>query len=193
MIKRLFALFVCICVLGLCHCFAQVKPYLAIVDTGKEIFRGVLYQVTPDSLGLKRDEAVVFFNASDIRKIKVKELTRSVKYKKYLSYDPYNEKNYEKVTRKMVPVRKWGEKGPTMEEELSGRIITSMYSTAINSVFSSLGLSNNCISTLKLNHDTEKYRQNVEALAFHSILYQSNPGSLAELKSARTSHQVKGN
>jgi hypothetical protein len=171
---------------------AQVKPYIAVINTGNDVFKGVLYNVTPDSVGVKRDSEVVFFKASAIKSIKLKELKRGFRYKKYLSYDPYNEKNYQKVSNKMVPVRKWGEKDPTIEEELSGRIITSFYNTAINGVFASIGLVNGCLSTIKVNYDANKYKENAKNLAYHSISYQRTHVQAAELR-AQNAPVSKGN
>lgn len=170
---------------------AQVKPYIAIINTGNKVFKGVLYNVTPDSIGVQKNDKVVFFKAANIKSIKIKVLKRGFRYKKYLSYDPYNEKNYEKVSNKMVPVRKWGEKDPTIEEELSGRIITSFYNTAINGVFASIALINGSLGTIDVNYDVNKYKESVKSIKYHSIAYQKNPG--AELQSLKVSLVNKGN
>jgi len=183
----------CVC---LCHksADAQIKPCIAIINTGDEVFKGVLYNVTPDSIGVKRDANVVFFQADEIKSIKIKELKRGFRYKKYLNYDPYNEKNYEKVSNKMVPVRKWGEKDPTIEEELSGRIITSFYNTAINGVFASIGLMNGPLNNIKVDYNPLKYKENLKALSYHSISYQLNPKPVhANVQELKASLSHKGN
>jgi len=190
---RLFILISCLLGIGKMKADAQVKPYIAIINTGNKVFKGVLYTVSPDSIGLQKDAEVVFFKAVNIKTIKLKELKRGFRYKKYLSYDPYNEKNYEKVSNKMVPVRKWGEKDPTIEEELSGRIITSFYNTAINGVFASLGLINSNLSTIDVNYDVNKYKKSVKLMNFHSIAYQKKPDVGAELQSLKVSLVNKGN
>ncbi len=171
---------------------AQIKPYIAIINTGDDVFKGVLYNVTPDSIGVKKDADVVFFRADEIKNIKIKEIKRGFRYKKYLTYDPYNEKNYEKVAKKMVPVRKWGEKTPTIEEELSGRIIASFYSTAINGVFASIGLMNGCLSNIKVNYDPNTYKANAEILSYHSIAFQRDPANPANVQEMKASLSVKG-
>lgn len=181
---------------ALCLCqkraIAQIKPCIAIINTGDEVFKGVLYNVTADSIGVKRDVNVVFFQAGEIKSIKIKELKRGFRYKKYLDYDPYNEKNYEKVSNKMVPVRKWGEKDPTIEEELSGRIITSFYNTAINGVFASIGLMNGALNNIKVDYNPLKYKENLKALSYHSISYQLNPEPAA-VPEIKASLSYKGN
>ena len=193
MTRPLCMLITCFIMAGTLKISAQVKPYIVIVHTDADVCKGILYQVTPDSIGVKKDESVVFFKADAIKQIKVKELKRGFRYKNYLSYDPYNEKNYQKVAKKMVPVRKWGEKDPTMEEELSGRIITSFYNTAMNSVFASLGLMNGSLNTIKVNYDAIKYKENVKALTYHSIMYQQQPNDPAELHASNSPQTIKGN
>jgi hypothetical protein len=172
---------------------AQIKPYIAIINTGDDVFKGVLYTVTPDSIGVKRDANVVFFHAADIKSIKLKEIKRGFRYKKYLSYDPYNEKNYQKLSNKMVPVRKWGEQDKTIEEELSCRIITSFYNTAMNGVFASIGLVSGSISNVKVNHDVKKYQESAQSLSYHSIAYQTNADAVSSAQASKTALNNKGN
>ncbi|WP_432714438.1 hypothetical protein [Pedobacter sp.] len=193
MIKRFLILASFLITVGVMGAQAQVKPYIAIINTGEHVFKGVLYHVTPDSVGVKKDQDVVFFKADQIKNIKVKEMKRGFRYKKYLTYDPNDEKTYEKVTHKMVPVRKWGEKDPTVEEELGCRIITSFYNTAINGVFASIGLMSGCLSSVNINYNVNIYKANVKALAFHSITYQNNPNDALELQTLQMASTHKGN
>jgi hypothetical protein len=179
--------------LGKMSAVAQIKPCIAIINTGNDVFKGVLINVTPDSIGLKKNAEVVFFKADEIKTIKLKELKRGFRYKKYLSYDPYNEKNYQKVSNKMVPVRKWGEKDPTIEEEISGRIITSFYNVAINGVFASIGLINGSLSNINVNYNPIKYKENAKALSYYSIAYQTNPQTSADRQELKASLSSKGN
>jgi hypothetical protein len=152
-----------------------------------------LYNVTSDSIGVKRDANVVFFHAADIKSIKLKEIKRGFRYKKYLSYDPYNEKNYQKLSNKMVPVRKWGEQDKTIEEELSCRIITSFYNTAMNGVFASIGLVSGSISNVKVNYDVKKYQESVQSLAYRSIAYQTNANAVSSAQALKAGLNNKGN
>ncbi len=157
------------------NAFAQIKPYIAVVNTGNGVFRGVLYQVTSDSVGVKTDSRVIFFSACDIKSIKLKGIAGRTRYKKYLSYDPYFEKNYEKVSHKMVAVRKWGEKDPTIEEELSCRILTGFYNAAMNGLAAPINMMSGSLATYTINHDQSNYTKDMPSLACHSILYQRNP------------------
>ncbi|WP_432708041.1 hypothetical protein [Pedobacter sp.] len=182
MIKHIFTLVVSFFVAGQMNATAQIKPFIATISTGNDVFKGVLYEVTSDSIGIKKDAEVVYFCPDEIKTIKLREIKRGIRYKKYLNTDSYSEKSFQKVSKKMVPVRKWGEKDPTIEEELSGRIITSFYSTAINGVIASIGLMNGSTNTVNVNYKKENYLEGAKSLAFHSVLYQRSPAAHAELK-----------
>jgi len=189
MSKCLFTLVVCFFVAGKMNACAQIKPYIATIHTGKDVFKGILYDVTTDSIGVKRDANVVYFSPDEIKTIKLREIKRGMRYKKYLNTDTYSEKSFQKVSKKMTPVRKWGEKAPTIEEELSGRIITCFYSTAINGVIASIGLMNRSSNTVNVNFDKNNYLKGAKSLAFHSVLYQRSPAANAEAKA----QVIKGN
>ena len=164
------------------NALAQAKPYIAVVNTGNESFKGVLYQVCKDSIGIKNDNNIVFFRGEDIKTITLKEIKKGSKYKSYLGYNSnYNEKRYEKVSNKMVPVRKWGEKNPTIEEELSGRILTGIYSSAINSIGNLL--SGN-LNTIQVNYNKAIYAQESLALVCHCISSQSPAEDQIKIASA---------
>jgi len=181
-----FVLIICLLSAIKLDVIAQIKPYLAIVNTGKAVFKGVLYDVTPDSIGIKGASSVVFFKSSSIKSIKIKTLKKGSKYRKYVNYDLSNDKSFEKVSNKMVPVRKWGEEDPTIEEELSCRIISSFYNAAINGVVASVNCLNGSLANVKVNHDSIKYQEQVATLTYHSILYQKSPESNVGLVGVKT-------
>jgi hypothetical protein len=181
-------LVICIAIASILICIKknalaqQAKPYIAVVNTGTESFKGVLYQVCKDSIGIKKEDGIFFFRGEDIKTITLKEIRKGSKFKSYLGYNSnYNEKRYEKVSNKMVPVRKWGERNPTIEEELSGRILTGIYSSAINSIGNLL--SGN-LNTIEVNYNKAVYAQEAMALVSHCISSQ-NP-SEDQIKIAST-------
>jgi len=169
--RHVCTLLTCLLIVSKLRSSAQVKPCMALINTGKEVFKGVLYQVTPDSIGVKGDTSLVFFKPGEIKNIKIKEI-KGFEYKKYLNYEP---KSYDKFSTKMVPVRKWGEKDPTIEEELSGRIITSFYNTALNSLTSSWGFMNKSLANIKINYDERIYKEEFKDLTYRSLAYQLDP------------------
>jgi hypothetical protein len=183
--RQISVLIFCLIVISTSGVFAQIKPYLAVVNTGKEVFKGILYAVTPDSIGVKQNSELIFFKSCDIKSIKVKSVKRSSKYMKYLNSNAYNERNYDKVSNKMVPVRKWGEENPTIEEELSCRIITSFYNAAISGVASSVNFLNGSLAIVNVDYNDKKYKEQVAALTFHSLLYQNNPENSLEAESVK--------
>jgi len=75
----------------------------------------------------------------------------------------------------MVPVRKWGEQDPTIEEELSGRIVTGFYNAALNGIASSLNLFGGSVSFMEINYNKENYYKELTNLNYHSIEHQLNP------------------
>jgi hypothetical protein len=185
--RRISVLVFCLLIAAKVSVFAQVKPYLAIVNTGSLVFKGILYQVTPDSIGVKGISSVVFFKSCNIKSIKLKELKKGSKYTKYVGYDSYNEKNYVKVSKKMVPVRKWGENDPTIEEELSCRIISSFYSAAINGVTSSMNFLRSGLETLNINYNDRFYKNHLASLTYLSFLYQKSPEAMSNAQGSKTS------
>jgi len=147
---------------------AQVKPYLAVVRTSGETIKGVLYQVSPDSICLKTDQAKRSFCPTAVKSIKIKEINKNSKYLTYLGQDSYQAR-YLKVSRKMKPVRKWGEETPTIEEELSGRIITGVYNAALNGIASSFRIMNGNSKFLTINYDKLSYNRELNSLSAYSL------------------------
>lgn len=153
---------------------AQVKPYLAIIRTSDQTVKGVLYQASADSICVKTDLATVFLCPTTIKTIKIKEISKNSKYRKYFNYDPYNDR-FLKVSKKMKPVRNWGEKDPTIEEEISGRIITGFYTAAVNGISSSMRIVAGNSAYLNVNYNKDAYHKELNTLNHYSILKLSNP------------------
>lgn len=155
---------------------AQVTPYLAIVHTNTQTYKGLLYNCSSDSICLKDELSTLSIPASEVNTIELRSVNKNSKYRKYSNYDPYNDR-FAKVSKKMVPVRKWGEKDPTIEEELSGRIVTGFYNSALNGIASSLNLLGGSVSFIKINYSKENYYKEFATLSYHSIQHQLDPES----------------
>lgn len=153
---------------------AQVKPYLAIIHTNNETFKGLLYKASADSICIKDEQNTQFICASSVKSIELRSINKNSKYRRYSNYDPYNDR-FVKVSKKMVPVRKWGEQDPTIEEELSGRIVTGFYNAALNGIASSLNLFGGSVSFMEINYSKENYYKQLANLNYHSIEHQLNP------------------
>jgi hypothetical protein len=168
-----------ILVLPVVFCFlnydakAQVKPYLAIIHTNNETFKGLLYKASADSICIKDEQNTMFICASEVKTIEIRSINKNSKYRKYSNYDPYNDR-FVKVSKKMVHVRKWGEQDPTIEEELSGRIVTGFYNAALNGLASSLNLLGGSVSFMEINYNKESYYKQLTNLNYHSIEHQLN-------------------
>lgn len=177
--KRVCTLLSALMCLALSSVFAQVKPYLAIVKTDKDTFKGVLYEASADSICLKTEKNTVYIASASVKSINLKEIRKNSKYRKFLNYDPYNDR-FVKVSNKMVPVRKWGEKDPTIEEELSGRIVTCVYNTALNSVTSTVSsIFNGSVRYIEIDYSPSKYKSELTALNIHALRYQAEPENSA--------------
>ena len=103
-----------------------------------------------------------------VKTIKIKEISKNSKYQNYLGQDSYQAR-YLKVSKKMKPVRKWGEEDPTIEEELSGRIITGVYNAALNGIASSFRIMNGSSKFLNINYDMLSYKRELNSLSPYSI------------------------
>ncbi|MDB5021361.1 MAG: hypothetical protein JWQ28_2488 [Pedobacter sp.] len=167
---------------------AQVKPYLAVIHTNNETFKGLLYKASADSICIKDEQKTLFICAAEVKTIEIRSINKNSKYRRYSNYDPYNDR-FVKVSKKMVPVRKWGEKDPTIEEELSGRIVTGFYNAALNGIASSLNLFGGSVSFMEINYNKENYYKQLANLNYHSIEHQLNP----ELNESTQQVLAKGN
>jgi hypothetical protein len=166
--KRLYQISTAILCFVATSVSAQVKPYLAVVRTSGETIKGILYQVSTDSIFIKTDNSKVSLCPTMVKTIKIKEITKSSKYQNYLGHDSYQAR-YLKVSKKMKPVRKWGEEDPTIEEELSGRIITGFYNAALNGIASSFRIMNGNSKYLNINYDKLSYNRELNSLSAYSI------------------------
>jgi hypothetical protein len=133
-----------------------------------------LYNASADSICIKDESNTTTICASKVNTIELRSINKNSKYRRYSNYDPYNDR-FVKVSKKMVPVRKWGEKDPTIEEELSGRIVTGVYNAALNGLASSLNLFGGSVSFLNINYDKAKYYKELANLNGLSISHQLNP------------------
>jgi len=167
---------------------AQVKPYLAVIHTNTETYKGLLYNASADSICIKDELQTRFICAAEVNTIELRSINKNSKYRKYSNYDPYNDR-FVKVSKKMVPVRKWGEKDPTIEEELSGRIVTGFYNAALNGIASSLNLFGGSVSKININYNKNNYYKELANLNYHSIEHQINP----ELNESTQQILAKGN
>jgi hypothetical protein len=169
--KRLYLFATTLCCIAAINVSAQVKPYLAIVCTSGETIKGVLYQVSADSICVKTERSTVSLCPTTIKTITIKEISKNSKYRKYFSNDPYNDRLL-KVSRKMKPVRQWGEQGSTIEEELSCRIITGFYNAALNGIASSVKFIGGSSKYLDVHFNKLNYTKELNNLKTYSIVRQ---------------------
>ncbi len=187
--KRLYQISTAVLCFVALNVSAQVKPYLAIVRTSGETVKGILYRVSADSICIKTDQSKMSFCPTTVKTIKIKEISKNSKYQNYINHDPYQAR-FIKVSKKMRPVRSWGEKDPTIEEEISGRIITGVYNAALNGIASSFGIMSGNSKFLNINYDKLSYSREMNSLKSYSIEKQL---STQAVNGSGTPSLAKGN
>ncbi|RBQ02875.1 hypothetical protein DRW42_24820 [Pedobacter miscanthi] len=158
-----------------------VKPYLATVKTKAFVTKGVLYKVDSASLVVVADDKFVSIGITDIQSIKIKTPKKKKDLIRFVKYDPWNEDNFEKRTDG-IKVRKWGEKDPTLGEEINGHIAATMVNVTGNILAAPIQSINPSIARFKINGSKEKYGLLFNDLKLFSVYYQANPNILAELQ-----------
>ena len=181
--KSIFLTAILACFVLICSA-QQIKPYLVVVKTPTGKQKGILYK--SDSVGLVIDGKGGFtrIDAKEIRSIKVRAVKKNYKLKKFVKYDAWNESHFERNPNG-VPVRKWGEKDPTVKEELNDRISTSLINVIGNIVTAPIHAINPSIARMKF-HKNDEFAGQVPTIRYYSIQYQTNPDRFNELEQLRS-------
>ena len=159
----------------------QITPYIAIVKTNAEVRKGLLYKV--DSLGVVMiiDGGLVTVSTDRIKTIKIRSPKKQASVIQFLKYDPWNKNNYEKRADGAI-VRKWGEKDPTLGEEIGGNVATALINVTGNILAAPIQAINPSIANFKINGDAVKYAQQKTDLNYFSVYYQQNQNLTAEIQ-----------
>ena len=78
-------------------------------------------------------------------------------------------------------MRKWGEKDPTLEQEITGKVGTSLINALVNVIALPIHAINPGIARFKFNAG-KKYADQVETLSNYSVYYQTNQNIIKELE-----------
>lgn len=158
-----------------------VKPYLATVKTKAAVTKGILYKVDSASVVVVTDDKFVTISITEIQSIKIRTPKKDKDLIRFVKYDPWNEDNFEKRSDG-IKVRKWGEKDPTLGEEINGHIAATIVNVTGNILAAPIQSINPSIASFKINGNQEKYDLLQHDLKLFSVYYQANPNILAELK-----------
>jgi len=162
----------------------QIQSYDAFIQTKSSgIVKGILYHVTDAGLILQQPDSVVAIDAADIKMIKIYASTTPYKYKKIFTYDPWSDDNYETKPNQIVRTRKWNEKDPTFQEEVTGHIATAAINVTANLIALPFSAIRGNIFKAKINHKTDRFKKIKNELYYYSIDYQVHDSG-AELKKA---------
>lgn len=169
---------------GLISAAQQINPYLVIVQTtsGKE--KGILYKVDSAWLAIDGKNGFARVKSDEIRSIKVRADKRNYKVRKLVKYDPWDEGHFESNVYG-APVRKWGEKDPSVKEEISGHIGTSLINVLVNVIAAPIHAINPGIARIRFD-DRTKFADQVYTLSYYSIHYQANRDELKELQQIKS-------
>ena len=158
----------------------NVKPYLATVKTKASVVKGVLYKVDSASLVIALNDKFVTINTVDIKSIKIRVPKKNQGIIQFITYDPWGPEHYEQNPGG-EKVRKWGDKDPSIGEEISGHVAATLINVTGNILAAPIQSINPSIAYIKINGDLEKYAAQRNELSYFSVYYQSNPNVLAEL------------
>lgn len=169
-----------LCCFALLGSAQSVKPYLATVKTKAGITKGVLYKVDSASLVIALSDKFVTIGTVDIRSIKIRVPKKHSDIIQFVTYDPWGPEHYE-LNPGGEKVRKWGDKDPSIGEEISGHVAATLINVTGNILAAPIQSINPSIANIKINGDLEKYAAQRNELSYFSVYYQSNPNVLAEL------------
>jgi hypothetical protein len=169
-----------------CTVFGQsTQCYIAAVKTKEAgTVKGVLYNVTNNGVVLDCHDSLIVLNSTEIKEIKIFTSPTPYKYKKVFIYDPWGESNFETIPNSQVKRRKWGEKDPTLQEEIIGHVATGAINVAINLIASPIQAINTNIYKVRIAQKIEKFNEVRKELYNYSIHYQLYADSSEELKKA---------
>ena len=175
--------FILITVFALCSVIqlnAQTKPYLAIIKTNSGTVKGIFYKVDSSFILIENREGFTSVNTNDIKSIRIRTAKKNYRLKKVFKYNPYDDSNYERNING-YRVRKWGERDPTLKEQINEHVATGMLNVAANVILFPLHLINPYVAKVRLKTSESRYRE-FQTLDSYSIYYQENPNLKRELE-----------
>ncbi len=158
-----------------------IKPYLAIVKTKTDVIKGLLYKADSASVVMIVEDSPITLPVNQIKTIKIRTPKKKASIIQFLKYDPWNADNFEKRADGDM-VRKWGEKDPTLGEEVGGHVVTTMVNITGNIIATPIQAINPSIANFKINGDAAKYAEHQTDLGYFSVYYQQNTNAITELQ-----------
>ncbi len=160
-----------------------VEPYIAIVKTQSDKYKGILYKVDSSNVILNAAGNFVKIETKTIKTIRIRGGKKAYHVIDLIKTGSDPQEYKLNSNGKMVD--KWGNEMPTPEQELA----TTFFSVIGTAIANGLALPiqsinpNQALFRFSGNHANEKIKW--QELNYYSIYYQSNPDVLAELRKMR--------
>ena len=162
-----------------------VKPYQAIVKSNAGLQKGILYKADSNTIVIEVNNELTSVKNSEVKWIKIKVVKSHYQVKTFVKYkDPFDESHYEKRVND-VPIRKQGDKEPTLTEQVTDRVGTSVFNMLANVIARPIHLINPSIDRFK-RHKKKFTAEQLQELSYYSVKYQSTPHNLKSLHSVKT-------
>ena len=159
----------------------SVKPYIAILKTRNEKYKGILYKVDSVNVILNHDGEFITVPINEIKTAQIRTVKKGYKGMDLVKIGTQHPEQY-KIDARGKLVDKWGKEAPTLEEEAG----TAFYSVILNALANAVALPIHAINPNLARFNFNKIDENkFNELSYYSIYYQANPNVLAEL------HQLK--
>jgi len=159
----------------------SVKPYIAILKTQNEKYKGILYKVDSVNVILNRDGEFITVPINEIKTAQIRTVKKGYRGMSFIKIGEDRAEEY-KVNAAGKMVDKWGKEEPGLREDAAATVFSVVFTAMANAVALPIHAINPNLARFNFNKiDKNKFNE----LSYYSIYYQANPNVLAEL------HQLK--
>jgi len=160
----------------------SVKPYMAILKTQNEKYKGILYKVDSASVILNHDGEFITVPLNDIKTVQIRTIKKGYKGMNLVKIGTQNPDQYT-IDKRGKLVDKWGKEAPTVEEEAGITFFSVIFTAIANAVALPIHAINPNVARFNLD---QKEANKINELSYYSIYYQANPDVLAELQQLKS-------
>jgi len=154
--------------------YAQsITYYQAVVKKKNGKVSGLLHKSTADFLVINSKDGLMKIDMDQITSIKIKVMKKGYKPERFIIYDPMDESNFEQV-KNGPPVRKNGEKDPSLEEQAAIHVFSSVFNVLANLVLAPIHAINPSLAKYNVMYK-KMDEQTARELSYYSTIYQLKP------------------
>lgn len=155
-----------------------VKPYLAIIKTGKAKYKGILQRVDSVKVVLNHDGDLIPVLLNEIKTVQIRTVKKGYKGMSFIKIGEDRAEEY-KMNAAGKMVDKWGKEEPGLKEDAAATVFSVVFTALANAVALPIHAINPNVAWFNFN----KLGVNkINELSYYSIYYQANPNVLAELQ-----------